>query len=58
MSQLDAKKIGRRRLFKLGGGAAAGVAAAAAVSGVGTRSGERTLKVNAAGLDEWGREVG
>lgn len=58
MSQLDAKKIGRRRLFKLGGGAAAGVAAAAAVSGVGTRSGERALKVNAAGLDEWGREAG
>ena len=55
MSQPDEKKIGRRRLFKLGGGAAVGVAAAAAVSGVGTRSGEHAIKANAAGLDKWGR---
>ena len=58
MSQLDEKKVGRRRLFKLGGGAAVGVAAAAAVSGVGTRSGEHTIKANAAGLDRWGRQAG
>jgi len=58
MSQLDEKKVGRRRLFKLGGGAAVGVAAAAAVSGVGTRSGEHTIKANAAGLDKWGRQAG
>ncbi|MBI5948567.1 MAG: molybdopterin-dependent oxidoreductase [Chloroflexi bacterium] len=58
MSQPDAKQIGRRRLLKLGGGAAAGVAAAAVVSGVGTRSGEHTIKANAAGLDRWGRQAG
>lgn len=58
MSQSDRKTIGRRRLFKLGGGAAVGVAAAAAVSGAGTRSGERTLKANAAGLETWGRQAG
>ena len=58
MSQPDEKKIGRRRLFKLGGGAAVGVAAAAAVSGVGTRSGEHAIKANAAGLDKWGRQAG
>jgi len=52
------KKIGRRRLFKLGGGAAAGVAAAVAVSGAGTRSGERTLKANAQGKAAWGRDAG
>jgi thiosulfate reductase/polysulfide reductase chain A len=58
MSQPDAKQIGRRRLFKLGGGAVAGAAAAAAVSGAGTRSGERSLKANAAGLARWGRQAG
>ena len=58
MSQPDPKTIGRRRLFKLGGGAAAGVAAAAAVSGVGTKSGEHAIKANAAGLDKWGRQAG
>jgi thiosulfate reductase/polysulfide reductase chain A len=58
MSQRDPKTIGRRRLFKLGGGAAVGVAAAAAVSGVGTRSGEHTIKANAAGIDRWGRQAG
>lgn len=58
MSQPDTKKIARRRLFKLGGGAAAGVAAAAAVSGAGTRSSERPLHANAAGLEKWGRQAG
>jgi thiosulfate reductase/polysulfide reductase chain A len=58
MSQPDRKTIGRRRLFKLGGGAAVGVAAAAAVSGAGTRSGEHSLKASAAGLDQWGRQAG
>jgi thiosulfate reductase/polysulfide reductase chain A len=58
MSQLDAKTVGRRRLFKLGGGAAVGVAAAAAVSGLGTRSGEHTIKASAAGVDKWGRQAG
>jgi thiosulfate reductase/polysulfide reductase chain A len=58
MSQLEDKRIGRRRLFKLGGGAAVAVGAAAAVSGVGTRSGERDLKANARGSAEWGREAG
>lgn len=58
MSQLDKTKIGRRRLFKLGAGAAAGVAGAAAVSGLGTRSGEHTLKADAKGLEKWGRDAG
>ncbi|GIW13281.1 MAG: hypothetical protein KatS3mg062_0720 [Tepidiforma sp.] len=58
MSQPDAKNITRRRLFKLGGGAAAGAAAAAAVSGAGTRSGERELGINVAGLRQWGRDAG
>lgn len=58
MSQPDPRKIARRRLFKLGGGAAAGAAAAAAVSGAGTRPGPRDLKVNAAGLAQWGRDAG
>ncbi len=58
MPESDAQKITRRRLFKLGGGAATGVAAAAAVSGLGTRSGEHDLRVNAAGLQRWGRDAG
>jgi len=58
MSQLDSTRIGRRRLIKLGGGAAVGVAAAAAVSGLGTRSGEHEIEANAAGLQEWGRAAG
>ena len=58
MSQLDSTRIGRRRLIKLGGGAAVGVAAAAAVSGLGTRSNEHEIKANAAGLQEWGRAAG
>jgi len=58
MSQLDTKKVARRRLFKLGGGAAVGVAAAAAVSGVGLRSGEHDIKASAAGTDRWGRQAG
>lgn len=58
MSQLSETKVGRRRLFKLGGGAAAGVAIAAGVSGVGSRSGEHSIKANGGGLDKWGRQTG
>ncbi|MBA4179000.1 MAG: molybdopterin oxidoreductase [Anaerolinea sp.] len=49
MSQLDPKTIGRRRLLKLGGGGVLGVAAAAALSGVGTRSDNYQTKEAAAG---------
>ncbi|MEX2032105.1 MAG: molybdopterin-dependent oxidoreductase, partial [Dehalococcoidia bacterium] len=52
------RQIGRRRLIKLGAGATAGVAAAAAVSGLGTRSGARELKANAEGAAKWGRDAG
>ncbi len=56
--QSDTNRIGRRRLIKLGGGVAVGAAAAAAVSGLGTRSGEHEIKANAAGKEQWGRQAG
>ena len=58
MSQLSDRKIGRRRLLKVGAGAAAGVAGAAAISGLGTRAGEHDIKANAAGIGTWGRQAG
>ncbi|MFA7248974.1 MAG: molybdopterin-dependent oxidoreductase [Dehalococcoidia bacterium] len=58
MSNDNDNQIGRRRLIKLGAGATVGVAAAAAVSGVGTRSGEHALVANAEGAAQWGRQAG